>query len=191
MPTTRSPRLAKRRTASKPIKAAAPVINATPIPPPQTPLVSCPRNSSPNFWDKQATSRLLKKSSGLAGEARIVTIVEEDMAEKAALARRGSPTASRTLIALVDALPGELGDGYAIAAAVANVEPGTHGDEAHLAFLAVECDEGWLDQVDGIFVPEVHRDDPPATFECERRSGNLLSRHQPGSAISFGSRIRL
>ena len=53
-------------------------------------------------------------------------------------------TASRTLISLVDALPGELGDGNAITATVANVEPGAHGDEAHLAFLAVECDEARL-----------------------------------------------
>src|SRR6266446_784799 len=103
------------------------------------------------------------------------------MAEKAALFRWSSPTASRTLISLVDTLPGELGDGNAITAAAANVWPGAHGNEAYLAFLAVECDKARLDQVDGVFVPEVHRDYPPAAFERKRRGGDLLSRHQPGS----------
>jgi len=48
------------------------------------------------------------------------------------------PSATGALIALVDALPGELGDRTAGASGVSDVEPGPDGDEAHLALRALD-----------------------------------------------------
>ena len=51
------------------------------------------------------------------------------------------PAAARSLVALVDALPGELGDRFSCWRAIADVEPRGDGDEAHLALLPLDLEE--------------------------------------------------
>ena len=136
-------------------------------------------------------SKLLKKSSRLADESRVVAHVEVEVADELSGGSHGDPPAAGALVAFIDALPGELGDQSAGAGVIADVEPGLDGDEAHLAFRAIDHKIGGLDEVERLGIPEIHLGDAPTALErrCQRRE--LLARHQPAPAISFGSRTRL
>jgi hypothetical protein len=79
--------------------------------------------------------------------------VEKDMTDKAPSGSRYDPSAAGALAALVDSFPGKLGNGAAVAGAIANVEPSLHGDESHLAFLTVECNEARFDEINRVFNP--------------------------------------
>ena len=77
------------------------------------------------------------------------------------------------------------------AGVVADIKPGLDGDEAHLALLALDLEEGRLDEIERLIVPEIHLGNAPAALEGRCQRGELLARHQPGSANSLGSRTRL
>lgn len=57
------------------------------------------------------------------------------------------------------------------------------GDKAHFALLAIERDEAGHDQINRVFVPQVHRHDPPPTCERERQSRALLARPMQGARM--------
>jgi hypothetical protein len=90
---------------------------------------------------------------------------------------KSRPAASADLVALVDALPGELDTGLAVPLDRAAVQPTADGDETELAGAVLgELDEARLDQVDDVAVPPAHLHDPPATGQ--RRDGpRNTSRH--------------
>src|SRR5687768_31042 len=119
-------------------------------------MVTCTGNLAQKVWPNRSggllsyeivTSRPLKNSPRLADEARVVAHVEVEVANEAAGGSHGDPAAAGALVALVDALPGELGDRPTGAGVVADVEPGLDGDEAHLAFLPLDLEKSRLDEI--------------------------------------------
>src|SRR5690349_12230903 len=111
--------------------------------------------------DCDAASRLLKKSVAFGDEARIVALMDEDVTDEAACGAQGGPAATAGGGAVVEAFPGELGTGSAVARAVAHVEIGFDSDEHQFAtVLATERNVRRSEQVD--LVPLVHLGDPPA-----------------------------
>ena len=113
------------------------------------------------------------------------------MTDEAACRSGFDPSAARALIALVDALPGELGDRAAGAGRVSDVEPGPDGNEPHLALQALDLQGGGREEIERILIPEIHLGDPPATLEGRRQRGELAFRHSAHPVISFGIRVRL
>lgn len=76
-------------------------------------------------------SRLLKKSSRLADESRIVAHVEVEVADELSRGSPGAPPAAGELVAFIDDLPGELGDRSIGGGGIADVKRGLNGDEVH------------------------------------------------------------
>src|SRR3954451_20800933 len=110
--------------------------------------------------------------------------MEVEMADESAGGAGGHPAAAGSLVALVDALPGELCDRATGTRFVADVEPGCDGDELHFAFLPLDLEEGRPDQIERVVVPEVHFRNAPAALEGGRQRGGPLARHQPAAASS-------
>src|SRR5512132_1694536 len=113
------------------------------------------------------------------------------MADKASGGSECDPAAAGALLAFVVALPGEFRHRPAVAGVVANIEPGGERDEAHLALLALECDESGTEEVDRLVVPHIHLRDAPLALEGRGQRRELLFRHHAASAISLGRRTRL
>src|SRR5512144_1873376 len=110
------------------------------------------------------------------------------MADEASGSER-NPAAARALVAFVVAFPGEFRDRPAVAGIIADIEPGGERDEAHLAFLALERDEGGTEEVDRLVVPHIHLHDAPLALEgCGQRRELLFRITPPPRSASAGAR---
>src|SRR4051812_28668698 len=111
--------------------------------------------------------------------------MDEDVTDEAAGCSESDPSTAAGFVAVVVALPGELGAGGSVPRAITNIEEALHGDEGDLAVrCALEGEVGLFAEVEDVVVPDVHFDDAPAAGEGLGESGGLG--HQPGSARSRG-----
>src|SRR6516164_7730766 len=111
--------------------------------------------------------------------------MDEDVTDQTAGAPQ-SPAAVAGGATVIEALPGELGAGDAIARAVAHVEIGVDGEKRKFTVvLATEGNVRRSAQVD--LVPLVHLGDPPSPGKGPGEA-RRASRHV--AAISFGTRTR-
>src|SRR5262245_58879427 len=140
---------------------------------------------------RRGPSRLLKKSLALGDEARVVAIVDEDVAHEASSGPQGHPAATADGIAFVEALPRELGAGSTVARAVADIKRGAEPTVRHVAVCrTAEADVGRLGNVEVTACQHIHLGDPPAALEDGGEGG--LAPHGPAPcANSFGRRMRL
>jgi hypothetical protein len=73
------------------------------------------------------------------------------------------------------------------------IHPPIHRDEAELASVSAELDEGRADEVDGFLVPEIHFGDPPLSLDAHLGSSPwvfvAISIIPQGSKLTFLSMI--
>ena len=92
--------------------------------------------------------------------------MDVDLANEAAGGPDHSPATAACLLAVIGALPGELGASRSVSGTVADIEVAADGDKGDLAMGAwSEGDVRFLDLVDYFVFPDVHLDDPPAAGE--------------------------
>src|SRR6516165_12272908 len=116
--------------------------------------------------------------------------MDEDVTDQTAGAPQSGPPAAAGGATVIEAFPGELGAGGAIARAVAHVEIGVDGEKRKFTVvLATEGNVRRSAQVD--LVPLVHLGDPPSPG---KGPGEARRASRDGAPISFGSgpdRMRL
>jgi len=107
--------------------------------------------------------------------------MEIEMADESAGGPGREPAAAGPLVALVDALPGELGDRAAGTRVVADVEPGCDGDALHFAPLPLDLEEGRLDEIERVVVPEIRLSPRLASTSCVvgEMNGNTATSPRP------------
>ena len=112
-----------------------------------------------------------------------------EVADEAACGAEDSPSATAGRVVLVVTFPRELCTGCAVSRAVADIEDALQRAEGDLAVgSAPEGEMRLFDEIEEVFVPDIRLDDAPAAGKGLGEGGNLG--HQPGPAISFGSRTR-
>src|SRR5262252_6455103 len=100
--------------------------------------------------------------------------MDEDVTDQTAGAPQSGPSAAAGGGTVIEAFPGELGAGGAIARAVAHVEIGFDGEKRQFtAVLATEGNVLRSGQVD--LVPLVHLGDPPSPGKARAKLGARLA----------------
>lgn len=88
--------------------------------------------------------RPVKTSVSFADEARVIGLVDVDVADEPACGPESDPTATAGLVAVVGALPGELGTGGTVPCAISDIEKAFYRDEGDLAVGGALEGEGEL-----------------------------------------------
>jgi hypothetical protein len=112
--------------------------------------------------------------------------MKEDPPSEGTIFSQRCPAAPAHRIAFVVALPAELDTSHPVDPSLVTVEPTFNGDEAEATgTVATEFDEGGLDEVQGVTVPEVHLlDSPPPKY---LDVGNLTVAIRPAETSGYRS----
>ena len=137
-----------------------------------------------------ASSRLLKKSFAFADEARIIAVVDIEVANETACSTEHDPSAPARWVVVVGAFPGEFGTGRPVARAIADIQEALKRAESDLAVrFARKCEMRLFDEIEKVVVPNIHLDDAPAAGK--RLGKGWYLGHQLLSASNLGRRTKL